>query len=105
MRKLALPLLIVAALSTSSAMAATTTTTPAPKTTTTTTTPAAPTTTTGTISKLSTKACTVTLDKKTTYYFAAKCDFSALKVGEKVTITWTAKGKKDMASAIAAATA
>jgi curli biogenesis system outer membrane secretion channel CsgG len=101
MRKLALPLLIVAALSATSAMAATTTTT----------TPAKPTAvaatspTTGVIKKLSTKACTVTLDNKTTYYFAAKCDFSKLKVGEKVSITWTAKGKKDMASAIAAATA
>jgi hypothetical protein len=104
MRKLALPLLIVAALGATSAMAATTTTTTT-KPATTTTKVVATSPTTGTISKLNAKACTVTLDKKTTYYFAAKCDFSALKVGEKVTITWTAKGKKDMASAIVAAAA
>ncbi|MGN6157489.1 MAG: DUF1344 domain-containing protein [Devosia sp.] len=105
MRKLALPLLIVAALGATSAMAATTTTTTTTKPATTTTKVVATSPTTGTISKLNAKACTVTLDKKTTYYFAAKCDFSALKVGEKVTITWTAKGKKDMASAIVAAAA
>jgi hypothetical protein len=104
MRKLALPLLIVAALGATSAMAATTTTTTT-KPATTTTKVVATSPTTGTISKLNAKACTVTLDKKTNYYFAAKCDFSALKVGEKVTITWTAKGKKDMASAIVAAAA
>jgi len=101
MRKFALPLLIVAALSASSAMAATTTAKPAPAK----PVPAAPTVTDGTIKALSAKACTVTLDNKTTYYFAAKCDFSKLKVGEKVAITWTAKGKKDMASKIEAATA
>ena len=96
MRKLALPILIVAALGAPSAMAATATTTPAK--------PAvvAPTVTNGMIKALSAKACTVTLDNKTTYYFAAKCDFSKLKVGEKVAITWTAKGKKDMASKIEA---
>jgi curli biogenesis system outer membrane secretion channel CsgG len=96
MRKLALPLLIVVALGATSAMAATTTpTTPAK--------PAvAPTVTNGMIKALSAKACTVTLDNKTTYYFAAKCDFSKLKVGEKVAITWTPKGKKDLASKIEA---
>ena len=101
MRKFALPLMIVAALGASSAMAATTTAKPAPAK----PVPAAPTVTDGTIKALSAKACTVTLDNKTTYYFAAKCDFSKLKVGEKVAITWTAKGKKDMASKIEAATA
>ncbi len=96
MRKLALPLLIVVALGATSAMAATTTPTAPAK-------PAvAPTVTNGMIKALSAKACTVTLDNKTTYYFAAKCDFSKLKVGEKVAITWTAKGKKDMASKIEA---
>jgi len=97
MRKLALPILIVAALGATSAMAATATTTPAK--------PAVvPTVTNGMIKALSAKACTVTLDNKTTYYFAAKCDFSKLKVGEKVAVTWTAKGKKDMASKIEAVT-
>lgn len=99
MRKLALPLLIVAALSASSAMAATAPAKPAPK-------PApAPTVTNGTIKAINAKSETVTLDNKTVYYFPAKFDLSKVKVGEKVAITWTAKGKKDMASAIAAATA
>jgi diphthamide biosynthesis methyltransferase len=101
MRKLALPLILVASLGASSAFAATTTTTapatPAPM--------AAPTMTDGTIKALSAKACTVTLDNKTVYHFAAKCDLKAFKVGEKVTITWTAKGKIDEASAIVAKTA
>ena len=108
MRKLALSLLIVASLGATSAMAATMTTPAKPATTTTMTKPVkpapAPTVTNGVIKALSAKACTVTLDNKTTYYFAAKCDFSKLKVGEKVAITWTAKGKKDMASKIAAVT-
>lgn len=95
MRKLALPLLIVAALGATSAMAATTTTPAKPA-------AVVPTVTNGMIKALSAKACTVTLDNKTTYYFAAKCDFSKLKVGEKVAVTWTAKGKKDMASKIEA---
>jgi hypothetical protein len=99
MRKLALPLLIVAALSASSAMAATTPAKPAPK-------PApAPTVTDGTIKAINAKAETVTLDNKTVYYFPAKFDLSKVKVGEKVAITWTAKGKKDMASKIDAVTA
>ena len=99
MRKLALPLLIVAALSASSAMAATTPAKPAPK-------PApAPTVTDGVIKSINAKAETVTLDNKTVYYFPAKFDLSKVKVGEKVAITWTAKGKKDMASKIDAVTA
>jgi len=99
MRKLALPLMIVAALSASSAMAATTPAKPAPK-------PApAPTVTDGVIKAINAKAETVTLDNKTVYYFPAKFDLSKVKVGDKVAITWTAKGKKDMASKIEAATA
>ena len=101
MRKLALPLMIIAALGATSAMAATTTAKPAV------TKPAvtapAPTVTNGTIKSINAKAETVTLDNKTDYYFPAKFDLSKVKVGEKVAITWTAKGKKDMASAIAAA--
>ena len=98
MRKFALPLLIVAALSASSAMAATTPAKPAPK-------PApAPTMTTGTVKAINAKSETVTLDNKPVYYFPAKFDLSKIKVGEKVTITWTALGKKDLATAIAPAT-
>ena len=63
---------------------------------------AAPTTTTGTIKALDAKACTVTLDT-TVYHFDPKCDFSKLTVGEKVSITWTAKDKADWASKIVAA--
>jgi len=101
MRKFALPLMIVAALGASSAMAATApakpvVTKPAP---------AAPTVTDGVIKSINAKAETVTLDNKTVYYFPAKFDLSKVKVGEKVAITWTAKGKKDMASKIEAATA
>ena len=101
MRKLALPLLIVAALSATSAMAATTTMKPAPAK----PVAAAPTVTDGTIKSINAKGESVTLDNKTVYYFPAKFDLSKVKVGEKVAITWTAKGKKDMASAIASQTA
>ena len=103
MRKLALPLMIDAALGATSAMAATAPAKPAMAT------PAvaapAPTVTNGTIKAINAKAETVTLDNKTVYYFPAKVDLSKVKVGEKGAITWTAKGKKDMASAIVAATA
>jgi hypothetical protein len=101
MLKLALPLAIVAALGASSAMAATTPAKPAPMK------PAvaAPTVTDGIIKTINLKAETVTLDNKVVYYFAKKFDLSKVKVGEKVAITWTAKGKKDMATAIAAVTA
>jgi hypothetical protein len=103
MRKLALPLMIVAALGATSAMAATAPAKPAmakPA-----VTAPAPTVTNGTIKAINAKAETVTLDNKTVYYFPAKFDLSKVKVGEKVAITWTAKGKKDMASAIAPQTA
>lgn len=86
MRKLIVPFLIVASLgATSVAMAAT------------------PTTTNGAIKSLDAKACTVTLDNKTMYQFAPKCDFSKLSVGEKVAITWELQSGKYMASKIAAA--
>jgi hypothetical protein len=99
MRKFALPLVIVAALGASSAMAATTPAKP------TMVKPAAPTITDGIVKAINLKAETVTLDNKVVYYFAKKFDLSKVKVGEKVAITWTAKGKKDMATAIAAVTA
>ena len=101
MLKLALPLVIVAALGASSAMAATAPTKPAamkPAV-------AAPTITDGIVKAINVKAETVTLDNKVVYYFAKKFDLSKVKVGEKVAITWTAKGKKDMATAISAVTA
>jgi Cu/Ag efflux protein CusF len=63
----------------------------------------APSTATGAIKALDAKACTVTLDNSTVYHFDAKCDFSKLKVGEKVAITWAAKDNADWASKIAAA--
>ena len=64
---------------------------------------AADSTSTGAIKALDAKACTVTLDNSTVYHFDAKCDFSKLKVGEKVTITWAAKNNADWASKIVAA--
>lgn len=103
MRKLALSVLILAAFGATSAMAATAPAKPAM------TKPAvtapAPTVTDGVIKAINAKAETVTLDNKTVYHFPAKFDLSKVKVGEKVAITWTAKGKKDMATAIAAVTA
>lgn len=56
----------------------------------------------GAIASMDAKACTVTLDNKSVYTFAPKCDFSKLKVGEKVAITWAAKGKVNEATAITA---
>lgn len=71
MHKYVLPLALVASISASSlALAATDKTV------------------TGTIASMDAKLCTLTLDNKRTYYFAKKCDFSALKVGEKVAVTW-----------------
>ena len=88
MRKILLPLALVAALATGTAAFAATNSA-----------------TTGVIKAIDAgKAHTVTLGK-TVYYFPAKFDLSKVKVGEKVTVTWTAKGKKDLATAIAAATA
>ena len=104
MRKFALPILLIAALSTTSAMAATAPAKPAPMKPAPVTAPVTPTVTDGVVKKLSAKAETVTLDNKTVYYFPAKFDLSKVKVGEKVAITWTAKGKKDMASKIDAVT-
>ena len=105
MRKFALPVLLVAALSATSAMAATAPAKPAPMKPAPVTAPVTPTVTDGVVKKISAKSETVTLDNKTVYYFPTKFDLSKIKVGEKVAITWTAKGKKDMASKIEAATA
>ncbi len=60
-------------------------------------------TTTGTVKAIDLKAETVTVDK-TTYHFPAKFDLSAVKVGEKVTVTWHAYKKTDVGTKIVAAT-
>ncbi len=64
---------------------------------------AASTMATGTIKSMDAKACTVTLADKAVYQFPAKCDFSALKVGEKVNIDYSLSGKTNNATTIVAA--
>ncbi|WP_421761832.1 DUF1344 domain-containing protein [Devosia sp.] len=64
---------------------------------------AAATVTDGAIASMDAKACTVTLADKSVYQFPAKCDFSKLKAGEKVAITWAANGKVNDATLIVAA--
>lgn len=78
MRKFVLPLALLATIAASSAALAATTT--------------------GKITKLDVPACSVTL--KHAYHFGTKCDFSKLKVGEKVTITYSMAGKVRTATAI-----
>ena len=57
----------------------------------------------GTIQKLDSKACTVTLNgDKAAFHLMPKCDFSQLKVGEKVSISWTAAGNVRLVSTIQA---
>lgn len=83
MRKIFLPVLLVASLGVSSAaMAATMHTTK------------------GAIKALDAKACTVTLVNKDVFHLGAKCDLSKLSVGENVTVTWHVKNKLDWASKI-----
>jgi hypothetical protein len=65
---------------------------------------AAGTNVTGPIKNLDAKGCNITLGtSKTVYSFGKTCDFSKLKVGEKVTITYTMNGKVYAASAVKAA--
>lgn len=59
-------------------------------------------TTRGTIKLIDAKACTITLTSKSVYQFGPKCDFTKLKVGEKVAIKWAPKGKIHNATSIAA---
>lgn len=59
-------------------------------------------TTRGTIKLIDAKACTITLISKSVYQFGPKCDFTKLKVGEKVAIKWAPKGKIHNATSIAA---
>ncbi|WP_439600540.1 hypothetical protein [Devosia sp.] len=111
MRNLVLPLLLVAALGASSGvmaagygssgtMAAPTTPAPAAQ---------APVamapmhlrTARGTIKLIDAKACLVTLTSRNAYQFEPKCDFSKLKIGERVSIKWEPKGKVRDAMSIA----
>lgn len=57
---------------------------------------------TGVVKAVDLKGETVTVDK-TTYHFPAKFDLSAIKVGEKVTVTWHAYKKTDVGTKIVAA--
>ena len=67
---------------------------------------AATTTETGVISKIDTKAPSITLKsgKVKTFWLDKSIDLTALKVDEKVTVTYDMTGKKAMASAVVAAT-
>jgi hypothetical protein len=85
MRNFVLPAILVASLALpSAAMAATNNTS------------------TGVVKAIDLKAETVTVDK-TVYHFPAKFDLSAIKVGEKVTVTWHAYKKVDVGTKIVAA--
>ena len=84
MRKFLIPLMLVASVGVSSVALA------------------APSTAHGAIQSMDSKACTVTLADKAVYQFAPKCDFTKLKVGENVAITWSLNGKVHEASAITA---
>ena len=85
MRKFLIPLMLVASVGVSSVALA------------------APSTAHGAIQSMDSKACTVTLADKAVYQFAPKCDFSKLKAGEKVAITYSISGKLKKAIAIAGA--
>ena len=84
MRKFLIPLLLVASVGVSSVALA------------------APSTAKGAIQSMDSKACTVTLADKAVYQFAPKCDFTKLKAGENVAITYTLNGKVNQAATIAA---
>ncbi len=95
MRKLVLPFLIIASLGASSAAMAATMSMPRP---------VIPigTVTKGVVKLINAKACTVTLTDRRVFQFAPKCDFSKLKVHEKVAITSLKHGKIRNATAIVA---
>lgn len=110
MRNLVLPVLLVAALSASSgvmaagyggAMVAPKSPAPAAHTLAVAT-PIHLKTARGIVKLIDAKACTVTLTSRNVYQFEPKCDFSRLKVGERVTIKWEPKGKLRDATLIAA---
>jgi len=56
----------------------------------------------GTIKLIDAKACTITLTSRNVYQFGPSCDFAKLKVGERVSIKWAPKGKLRDATLIAA---
>ena len=85
MNKFVLPLALVAALATGSAAFAATNTS-----------------VTGPLKALDAKACTATVNK-TVYHFSKGCDFSKVKVGEKVTVTGHAYKKMEVGVTIVAA--
>ena len=87
MNKFLLPLALMAALATGSAAFAATNTA-----------------VTGTLKALNAKACTATVNKSV-YHFAKGCDFSKLKVGERVTVTGHAYKKMEVGVTIVAAAA
>lgn len=64
---------------------------------------AAGTDTAGTIKAIDAKAMTVTLADGTTYHLPAGFKLDGFKVGEKVDVTWEAKGDLKNASAMKAA--
>lgn len=108
MRKLALALALAAAFGSTAVMAATTTTTTSSSSSAMASAPAAkpavtPLSVTGKVASIDVKACTVTLDNKTTYHFGAHCKIGALKVGETVTISYKVKGKLDWVTKIVVA--
>jgi len=47
----------------------------------------------GVVQSFDAKACTVTLTDKTVYSFGNHCNLRKVKVGEKVMISWSMKGK------------
>ena len=85
MRKFLIPLMLVASVGASSVALA------------------APSTAHGAIQSMDAAKCTVTLADKSVYQFAPKCDFTKLKAGENVAITYTLSGKVNQATAITAA--
>ena len=49
-------------------------------------------TATGSVLGLDSAKCTITLDDRSAYQFGQHCDFSKLKVGEKIAIIWRQNG-------------
>ena len=57
----------------------------------------------GKIKSMDSTKCSITLVDGKVYQFAPKCDFSKLKANESVAITYTVKGKFNVATKVAAA--
>lgn len=49
-------------------------------------------TATGAVTALDPTKCVVMLEDKNAYQFGTRCDFSKLKIGEKIIILWRANG-------------